>query len=151
VKGLIKLAGLLAVLAVVMLVLLPVVLAVFSYVPMPGVQRSLVWQGGLGGLGDAAFHRAQFAGGVGLVEAVVCLLILVVMGGFFLCLCIAAWRLLAGEPARSTERLGAEESRIMQEIYQGLARLETRVDSLETILLDRRAGRFERSGFELGN
>lgn len=33
---------------------------------------------------------------------------------------------------------GGAEAQLMQEIYQGLSRLEDRVESLETILLDRK-------------
>jgi phage shock protein B len=32
----------------------------------------------------------------------------------------------------------AEDARIIQEIYQGLSRLEKRIEALETILLDRK-------------
>jgi len=34
-------------------------------------------------------------------------------------------------------QLQAEETRLMQEIYQRLARMEERVEALETLLLDR--------------
>ena len=34
-------------------------------------------------------------------------------------------------------RLDTDETRLMQEIYQGLSRMEERVEALETILLDR--------------
>ena len=34
----------------------------------------------------------------------------------------------------------AEDSKIIQEIYQGLSRMEERVEALETILLDRQKG-----------
>ena len=34
----------------------------------------------------------------------------------------------------------AEDSKIIQEIYQGLSRMEERVEALETILLDREKG-----------
>ena len=33
---------------------------------------------------------------------------------------------------------GGDEAQLMQELYQGLSRLEDRVESLETILLDRK-------------
>jgi phage shock protein B len=33
---------------------------------------------------------------------------------------------------------GGDEAKLMQELYQGLSRLEDRVESLETILLDRK-------------
>jgi hypothetical protein len=33
--------------------------------------------------------------------------------------------------------MDADEARVMQEIHQGLAKLESRVESLETLLLER--------------
>jgi phage shock protein B len=42
-------------------------------------------------------------------------------------------KLLKGGASRKDQ---AEDSKIIQEIYQGLARMEERVESLETILLD---------------
>jgi len=44
-------------------------------------------------------------------------------------------RLLKGGSSRKTQ---TEDSRIIQETYQGLARMEERVEALETILLDRK-------------
>jgi phage shock protein B len=56
----------------------------------------------------------------------------------FVCLALAVlWKLRRGETSRNHQRLDAEESRTMQELYRGLSRLEERVESLETILLDR--------------
>jgi phage shock protein B len=46
-------------------------------------------------------------------------------------------KLLRGGTSRKDQ---AEDSRIIQEIYQGLARMEQRVEALETILLDRDKG-----------
>ena len=46
-------------------------------------------------------------------------------------------KLLRGGGSRKDQ---AEDSRIIQEIYQGLARMEQRVEALETILLDREKG-----------
>ena len=43
-------------------------------------------------------------------------------------------RLLKGGTSRKVQ---AEDSKIIQEIYKGLSRMEERVDALETILLDR--------------
>ena len=43
-------------------------------------------------------------------------------------------RLLKGGATRKDH---AEDSKIIQEIYQGLSRMEKRVEALETILLDR--------------
>jgi len=41
-----------------------------------------------------------------------------------------------GLSARSRDAQG-EEARMIQEIYQGLGRMETRVEALETILMER--------------
>jgi phage shock protein B len=46
-------------------------------------------------------------------------------------------KLLRGGAARKDQ---AEDSKIIQEIYQGLGRMEERVETLETILLDRDKG-----------
>ena len=43
-------------------------------------------------------------------------------------------RLLKGGASRKDQ---AEDSKIVQEIYKGLSRMEERVEALETILLDR--------------
>jgi phage shock protein B len=48
-------------------------------------------------------------------------------------------RLLKGKTSRKDQ---ADDSKIIQEIYQGLSRMEERVEALETILLDR-----EKRGF----
>jgi len=47
-------------------------------------------------------------------------------------------KLLRGGTARKDQ---AEDSKIIQEIYQGLGRMEDRVEALETILLDRDKGK----------
>jgi phage shock protein B len=44
-------------------------------------------------------------------------------------------KLLKGGSSRKSQ---AEDSRVIQETYQGLARIEERVEALETILLDRK-------------
>jgi len=46
-------------------------------------------------------------------------------------------KLLKGGASRKDH---AEDSKIIQEIYQGLSRMEERVEALETILLDREKG-----------
>jgi len=46
-------------------------------------------------------------------------------------------RLFRGAGARASQ---AEDARVVQEIYQGLSRLEKRIETLETILLDRKRG-----------
>ena len=46
-------------------------------------------------------------------------------------------RLFKGGISRTDRKKQAEETRMIQEIYQGLSRMEERVETLETILLDR--------------
>ena len=58
-------------------------------------------------------------------------LIPAIIGGTIL----LAIRILKGGGARRDQ---AEDSRMIQEIYQGLSRMEARVEALETILLDRK-------------
>lgn len=56
-----------------------------------------------------------------------------VVGGIF----IKVLRILKGIPPEQSKRFRAEEAKLMQEIYQGLSRMQERVEVLETILLDR--------------
>ena len=55
-----------------------------------------------------------------------------VTGGIF----IKALEILKGNSSRQSKQLQAEETKLIQELYQGLARLEERVEALETILFD---------------
>ncbi len=45
----------------------------------------------------------------------------------------------SGGSFSQSEQLNADETRLIQEIHQGLSRMEDRVNALETILLDREA------------
>lgn len=71
------------------------------------------------------------------------IIVLIVFGGIVLALAVIGSTILMGLKiikggVRSKDRkTQTEEARIIQEIYQGLARMEERVESLETILLDR--------------
>lgn len=44
-----------------------------------------------------------------------------------------------GGSLRQSEQLNADETRLIQELHQGLSRMEERVEALETILADREA------------
>ncbi len=60
------------------------------------------------------------------------------LAAFFLfsMLALLAWRLLGRKESRPHhDRLDADESRMMQEMHNGLTRLEDRVESLESVLL----------------
>lgn len=46
-------------------------------------------------------------------------------------------RILRGGVSREEQRILSEETRMIQDIYQGLRRMEERVEALETLLLDR--------------
>ena len=71
------------------------------------------------------------------------LIIAIVFGGTVLALAIIgstilmAIKILKGGLSRKGQKVQTEEARMIQEIYQGLSRMEERVESLETIILDR--------------
>ncbi len=52
-------------------------------------------------------------------------------------LALRALKILKGNPGAGEGQAPADEVRLLQEIYQGMERLETRVDALETILLSK--------------
>ncbi len=52
-------------------------------------------------------------------------------------LVLRALKILKGNPGAGEGQAPADEVRLLQEIYQGMERLETRVDALETILLSK--------------
>ncbi len=45
-----------------------------------------------------------------------------------------------GGSFRQSEKLNADETRLIQELHQGLSRMEDRIGALETILSDREKG-----------
>ncbi len=72
---------------------------------------------------------------IGFVE----LIIITVIVGIFaipIVLVLGALRVLTKSGSAGKE-MGMEEARIMQDLHQGLARMEQRIEALETILLDR--------------
>ena len=77
----------------------------------------------------ASFIVAIVFGGIVLALAVI--------GGTFL----MAIKLIKGGVSRKHQQYEADEAKMIQEIYQGLTRMEERVESLETILLDRKKGK----------
>ncbi len=56
-----------------------------------------------------------------------------VMGGVL----IAIIKVLKRDRSAGSKRLNEEEARMMQEVYQGLEKMEQRIEALETILIDR--------------
>lgn len=71
------------------------------------------------------------------------LIILVIFGSFVAITAIIfgylllSKRMKEGGSLKASEQLNAEETRLIQEIHQGLSRMEERVEALETILLER--------------
>jgi phage shock protein B len=57
-----------------------------------------------------------------------------VVGGIFL----KALKIWKGISPEQSQQLRVEETKLIQELYQGLSRIEERVEALETILLERR-------------
>jgi len=79
------------------------------------------------------------------------MIVLIVFGGIVLALAIIgstilmAINIIKGGVTSKDRKTQTDEARIIQEIYQGLARMEERVESLETIILDRERDREEKS------
>ena len=71
------------------------------------------------------------------------LIVAIVFGGSVLVVAIVgstilmAIKILKGGLSRKGQKVQTEEARMIQEIYQGLSRMEARVEALETIILDR--------------
>jgi phage shock protein B len=70
------------------------------------------------------------------------LILIIIFGGSILALAIIgstilmAIKILKGGLSRKGQKLETEEAKVIQEIYQGLSRMEERVEALETIILD---------------
>ena len=45
-------------------------------------------------------------------------------------------RAAKGSPVRRAEKVDANDTKIIQEIYQGLTKMDKRIESLETLILD---------------
>lgn len=60
-------------------------------------------------------------------------LVLALLGG----VAVAIVRIIRGPRARAEDRDQQEEARLMQELHQGLTRMEQRIEALETILLEK--------------
>jgi len=67
----------------------------------------------------------------------------IIFGGAILALAIIGStivmivKVLKGGLSPKNQRFQAEEAKMIQEMYQGLSRMEQRVEALETIILDR--------------
>ena len=66
----------------------------------------------------------------------------IIFGGAVLCLAIIgsifimSLKIIKGGVTPKSQKIMAEEAMIIQELHQGLSRIEERVESLESILLD---------------
>lgn len=75
---------------------------------------------------------------------------IIVFGGIVLALAVigstilVGLKIVKGGATPKGQKTETDEVRIIQEIYQGLARMEERVEALETILMDREKERKER-------
>lgn len=74
---------------------------------------------------DAALIMAIIFGGSVLVLAIIGSTILM------------AIKILKGGVSKKEQRLQSNETKMIQEIYKGLSRMEERVEALETIILER--------------
>ena len=61
--------------------------------------------------------------------------LLLILAGFAAIVVALGIKLFNGGADRAST---ADDARLIQEVYQGLSRLEKRIETLETILLDRR-------------
>lgn len=68
------------------------------------------------------------------------LVVLVVFGSLLAGLFIICWTIVKLVGRGNNRGGSAEEARIIQEIHQGLVRMEQRVEALETLLLEREQG-----------
>jgi phage shock protein B len=50
---------------------------------------------------------------------------------------LVAIKLFRGGASKINQGMGDEETRMIQEIYQGLSKMEERVEALETLILDK--------------
>ncbi len=69
---------------------------------------------------------------VGIVFGSIIIALAIIPGTILL-----AIKLFKGGFTRTDQKKQAEETQMIQEIYQGLSRMEERIETLETILLDR--------------
>ncbi|MFC1867297.1 phage-shock protein [Thermodesulfobacteriota bacterium] len=78
------------------------------------------------------------------------MVVIIVFGGIVLALAVIGstilmgLKIIKGGATPKGQKTETDEARIIQGIYQGLARMEERVEALETILIDREKERKER-------
>jgi phage shock protein B len=88
---------------------------------------------------------------MGVIDMTAVLIVAIVFGSiltFFIVIfafILALKKIQVGGSMRERGRLNTEETRLIQEIYRGLTKMEERVEALETILLDREKREKERN------
>lgn len=95
-----------------------------------GLVTSGVYEGFMGTIRGTSFYL--FRTPLALPGAVN---VAVVIGAIILV--VLAIRLTKRDESRNARTLDEDETRLVRELHEGIARLEERVESLETILLDR--------------
>ncbi|MFA6242156.1 MAG: hypothetical protein WC655_14575 [Candidatus Hydrogenedentales bacterium] len=71
--------------------------------------------------------------GIGVEELAVMIPLVAITGGIFL----AALKIIKGGGGKRDLRETSDETRLIQDIYHGLMKMEERVEALETLLLER--------------
>ncbi len=79
----------------------------------------------------------------GIVELIIVLGTVLIFFTFIFSIIVIFVKLLKGGASKTVQKGYTDEARMIQEIYQGLSKMEERVESLETILLDRERARKE--------
>ncbi len=72
----------------------------------------------------------------------------VLLVGVFGFIFLASLKILKGGGKNSRRGVDPEEAKLMQEIHQGLQKMEDRVESLETLLIEQARDRKEREKME---
>ena len=80
----------------------------------------------------------EVVGMVIVIFIVIALPLIIIAGSILLGI-----KIVRGGRSSRDPKAQADETRIIQEIYQGLARMEERVEALETILIEREKARKE--------
>jgi phage shock protein B len=91
----------------------------------------------MGTLSAVYVHGPQGILGMGFVEMIVMMVLAIplvaIIGGTL----VALVKVVTGSGSREDSRDAADEARMIQEIHEGLMRMEERVEALETLMLDR--------------
>jgi len=80
----------------------------------------------------------------GIANLIIILGTVLIFFSFLFSIIVIFVKLLKGGASSKGQKANADEAKMIQEIYQGMARMEERVESLETILIERERARKER-------